>query len=214
MTVENFLHRALSARQTSTLYWLGKGGWTAQEQRSGPTPTGPGRRIDLAQELVRARRERPAVHAAYGAELDQLGMPMDALPTLACDCSGFVCWALGVPRDDAPLPGGWINTDAMFADALGKQTLFGPVQGPATPGCLLVYPKPSNARRAGQPGHVGIITAVDATGRVTQVLHCAPANFKIAPADGLPRNAIAETDTALFDEDPRTLVVAWRQHQG
>jgi hypothetical protein len=93
-------------------------------------------------------------------------------------------------------------------------TLFTPVQGQPTPGCLLVYPKPTDTRRAGQPGHVGIVTAVDTEGRVTRVLHCAPANFKRPAADGLPRNAIAETDAALFDEDPRTQVIAWRQHQG
>lgn len=57
---------------------------------------------------------------------------------------------------------------------------------------------------------MAIITVVDAEGRTTQMLHCAPDNILLKPPPGLPRNAIAETDTALFDQMPSARLVMWK----
>lgn len=209
MNTASFLQRALSARMLPTLYWLGKGGWTRAEQASGRPSSQPGREVDLPRELELMRVQRPKVHAAYLAALAEAGLSLGMLPTVACDCSGFVCWALGVARDSGPWDGGWISTDTLYADALGARRLFRPVER-AAPGALLVYPKPTGPGADGLPGHVGIVTEVGADGRATRVLHCAPTNYMQAPAAGLPHNAIAETGPELFDADTRTRVVVWR----
>jgi hypothetical protein len=205
MNTEVFLQRARSAREMPTLYWLGKGGWTHTEA----APAQPGRPLDVTREFEAMRLQRPKVHAAYVAGLAQSGLTLAELPQQACDCSGFVCWALGVPRDGAAVPGGWIGTDAVYADAMGPQRLFKSVEK-AAPGVLVVFPKPQGQGPEGPPGHIGIVTEVAADGRVARVLHCAPDNFLLAPQDGLPRNAIAETGPAHFDADARTRFVAWR----
>lgn len=209
MNTATFLQRALSARTLPTLYWLGKGGWTRAEQAAGRLPAQPGRDIDLQRELSLLRSQRPRVHAAYLAALAESGLSMDTLPAVACDCSGFICWALGVARDSGPWNGGWISTDTLHADAQGAQRLVSPVER-AAPGTMLVYPKPPAQGAEGPPGHVGIVTEVAADGRVARVLHCAPDNYLLPPDAGLPHNAIAETGPELFDADPRTRLVAWR----
>jgi len=204
-----FLQRAQSARAWPTLYWLGKGGFTRAEQASGPATAQPGRRMDVPREFEALRTQHPSLHAAYQAGLTQAGLALDSLPQQACDCSGFVCWALGVARDGGPWDGGWISTDAIHADALGARRLFRPAEH-AAPGALIVYPKPRSQGADGPPGHVGIVTAVAADGRVSRVLHCAPGNYLRPPADGQPRNAIAETGPELFDADTHSLLVSWR----
>jgi hypothetical protein len=210
MSTATFLERARSALDTPTLYWLGKGGWT----RSEPASLGPGRPIDLPRELAQLQAQRPAVHAAYLSALQGAGLAMAELPTLACDCSGFLCWALGVARDGAPWTGGWISTDLICADAVGARHLFRPAER-AAPGTLLVYPKPRGHGTDGPPGHVGIVTAATPDGRPARVLHCAPGNLLRPPPAGHPRNAIAETDTAPFLEvDPAPRLVAWRGFDG
>lgn len=203
MDLNAFLQRARSALSTPTLYWLGHGGWSSREA----PPASPSRPIELERELERMRKERPQVHQAYMAALASSGLDRTTLPAVACDCSGFVCWALGVPRDGSPLPGGWINTDAMDADAKGAQRLFVPL-AKAVPGALLVHPKPPGTDRG--PGHVAIVVAADADGRATRMLHCAPDNYLLDPPAGLPRNAIAETDTKHFDAIATTRLVMWK----
>ena len=203
MDLATFLQRAHDALNMPVLYWLGRGGHTATEA----LPAAPGRAINLKNELATMQRERPKVHQAYMAALASSGLDPATLPAVACDCSGYVCWALGVPRNGAVLPGGWINTDAMVADAQRGQQLFVPLTR-AVPGALLVHPKPPGEDDG--PGHVGIVTAVDANGRATRMLHCAPDNILRSPPAGLPRNAIAETDTAVFDRIASTRLVMWK----
>lgn len=200
MDLQAFVQRARVALAHPTLYWLSFGGLPAD-------PAQPGTPIDLARELERARLARPEVYKAYMAALESSGLAVAALPKVACDCSGFVCWALGVARDGAPLPGRWINTDAMHADAAGAQRLFVPVDK-ALPGDLLVYPKPPGQNLV--PGHVAIVVDADASGRATRMLHCAPENCLVESPAGLPRNAIAETDTGHFDAVAATRLVRWK----
>jgi hypothetical protein len=203
MELQDFVQRARSALSMPTLYWLSYGGCRADEAQQ----PAPGRAIDLERELELMRTGRPAVFQAYMAGLGSLGLDRAALPRVACDCSGFVCWALGVPRDGAPLHGGWINTDAIVEDAKGGQRLFVPVEK-AVPGALLVHPKPSGIGNV--PGHVAIVIEADANGRATRMLHCAPENYLLEPPAGLPRNAIAETDTSHFDAIATTQLVMWK----
>jgi hypothetical protein len=109
-----------------------------------------------------------------------------------CDCSGYVCWALGMSRITRhPLyvafNGGWINTDSIVHDA-GRQTgYFERLDSPA-PGCLIVYPKKGSGRRL---GHVGIVTRV-ADGSPSKVIHCS------AMRSGTTKNAIQETGPEVF----------------
>jgi hypothetical protein len=57
---------------------------------------------------------------------------------------------------------------------------------------------------------VAIVVEADAAGRATRMLHCAPENYLLAPPAGLPRNAIAETDTHVFETNPTSRLVMWK----
>src|SRR5579862_539546 len=77
----------------------------------------------------------------------------------ACDCSGFVCWCLGIGREARnPIflnrDGAWIYTDSIVRDATSTHALFAKIDAP-TPGCLVVYPSPPPHV---QHGHIGIVT--------------------------------------------------------
>jgi hypothetical protein len=117
--------------------------------------------------------------------------PKDALPTAdgLCDCSGFVCWVLGLKRQsDIPFYkqyGGWIYTDSMVADILSSTGIFERLKAPEA-GCIVVY----GAGR--QIGHVGIVSEVK-EGKMSKVIHCSAGNQKKYG------DAIAETSPAVFN---------------
>ena len=210
MTPAEFLQRAFAAREVSTLYWLGKGGWVRAESRSAAARAQPGRPLNVALEFEQMRRQRPTVHAAYLQGMEKAGIALASLPQVACDCSGFVTWALGLARDGAPGREAWFDTNLIHKDALGPQQVFTRVDR-ASPGVLVVYPKPpGQGQDDDPPGHIGIVTEVDAEGAATRVLHCAPENYVLPPPAGLPNNAIAETGPEQFQADPRSRYVAWR----
>lgn len=122
--------------------------------------------------------------------------------TGACDCSGFICWVLGLSRYQPimsflkPINGGWLSTDGMVADALNPTGYFEPVAGACLPGDLVIYPaqwyakKIHHAQRpfghAPRIGHVGIVTGDDS------VVHCSSGNYKEHS------DAIRETDMRSF----------------
>jgi hypothetical protein len=124
---------------------------------------------------------------------------------VACDCSGYVCWALGIARNGWPGVTDWLNTAGMLRDANGAKRWF-VLLDKAEIGALLVHPEPS---REGGPGHVGIVTEVDAAGKATRMLHSSAVNYLLTPPAGLPRNAIAETDTTYFDGE-KTQILMWK----
>lgn len=199
-TVDQALARARSALAMPTLYWLGEGGRAVAEA--------PGQGFDPRAALRELKVENPDKYAAYLAGLQRSGLDLDQLPRAACDCSGFVAWCLGVPRHPIAIAGqsdGWFYTDAILADALGRQQCF-TLLAQAVVGALLVFPSVAGARPV---GHVAIISEAEA-GRATRIIHCAPRNFEREPPPGLPRNAIAETDCALFDAQADTQVVRWK----
>ena len=203
-TQAQFVQRAHDALAMPTLYWIGKGGWTSAE-REWPQP---GRSIDIAAEMQRkdhGTAHDRSVANQYRTGLAQLGMTIAQLPQVACDCSGFVAWALGLPREAAGGPPCYtIWTGSIYDDAGRPGGLF-TAQAKAVPGSLLVYPKSSHA----SVGHVAIVTEVNPLGRATRMIHCAPENYLIAPAPGGSRNAIAQTDTQVFDRNPDTRIVAF-----
>lgn len=204
MTLQDFIARARSATATPAFYWLGSGGWTrAQGQPAVDAPATP---FDIESALAQKKRDEPHVYENYIAGERASGISRASLPRLACDCSGYVCWALGVARDSRTAAGGWFDTNGIFDDANGARQWFVPIQR-AVPGALLVHPKPN---KEGGPGHVAIVTEVDSGGQATRMLHSSAVNYLLVPPPGLPRSAIAETDTTYFADEPRTQVVMWK----
>lgn len=203
MTVEQLLSRARSALAMPTLYWLRFGGWTGLGTPPKPQPGTP---IQLKSELKDLAKKDLAKHQRYLDGAAAAGIDIATLPPLACDCSGYVAWCLGVPRSPSPLPGNWLNTNAIHADVSapgGQGRLFRRLQR-AVPGALLVHP---GDKARDEVGHVAIVTAVDDQGRATRMLHCAPENLALPPPAGGTRNAIAETDASHFDGHADTRIV-------
>jgi hypothetical protein len=122
-----------------------------------------------------------------------------------CDCSGYVCWSLGISRHSAHpfyvhLNDGWINTDAIVADAEETVGFFRRLESPAV-GCLIVFP---SGKPSPKVGHVGIVTVVGAgTGMaaVRSVIHCSSGNYRQF------HDAVHETPPTVFDRP--TAIFAW-----
>lgn len=146
--------------------------------------------MNVTQLLDRAR-SATSIKVVY--KLGAGGMNPDrAHPGAECDCSGFVCWALGRSRKtNHPLyvkfNQGWINTDAMVKDAMECAGFFTLLALPR-PGCLVVYPGHNSYR---QIGHVGIVTEVSAE-NILKVIHCSNGNYRRTG------QAIQETGPAVF----------------
>ncbi len=98
--------------------------------------------------------------------------PLDPFPP-ACDCSGFIAWSIGIPRELPPGSDLWLNTDCIWSGgAPVKPGLF--IQTPlanAAPGDLLVYPH----NLEGEHGHVGLILET-ANSLPAKVVHCSLGN--------------------------------------
>jgi cell wall-associated NlpC family hydrolase len=82
-------------------------------------------------------------------------------PSKGCDCSGYVCWCLGIARQTdhnlyVHFNGGWINTDAIVHDADANTGFFYKIESPKV-GTIIVYPSKRPSRKY---GHVGIVTEV------------------------------------------------------
>ena len=190
-SLEQLLARAHAATGHGIVYWIGTGGRDPDAALpSAPTSVGaiwPGLAPDKKAEFA------PLAQAA-GIDVDD---PTLVLP--ACDCSGFVCWALGIDRQAGD--GAWINTDTLWEDAKGRQREFEPL-AQARPGALVVYPKAGSHENY---GHVGIVIEADAQGRATLVAHCSADNFGAAPHD-----AIKITDARKFEAQAASLYVWFR----
>jgi len=142
-----------------------------------------------AEEMIQRARRACALPISYclGAGGMKPGAPTPADAAGRCDCSGFVCWCLGLRRQAedpgiAQAVGAWINTDAMVRDILGAQVLLRSCA--PKPGAVVVYPGPP--RRA--VGHCGIIVSVGPV----RVIHCSALNWRVT------RRAICETSDAGF----------------
>ena len=200
MKVADVLAKANDMRGKKTVYWPGCGGHD---------PTAP----LASQKVVPAQLWREMNDPVRQLEFQQLAAQhgidlQDPTATReACDCSGYVCWSLGLAREQSAKPdahelvdSAWLNTDTMWADAMGRQQRFTrlPRDG-ARVGALLLHP-----RRSPDPyGHVGIVSAVGPGGRAVKVLHCSGVNFKTSG------DAVEETDTTPFEEPRLDTIVAW-----
>ena len=126
--------------------------------------------LSTAQTLARAQSAL-GHHTKY-----QLGAgginPLEPFPA-ACDCSGFVAWSIGIPRELPPGSAHWIYTDGIWSGGLPlKAGLFIETSiADATAGDLLVYPH----NLEGEHGHVGIILKT-ANNLPSKVVHCSLGN--------------------------------------
>jgi hypothetical protein len=129
-----------------------------------------------------------------GGTADDIPKPL----TQHCDCSGFVCWAIGVPRECPPGSDHWLYTDNIWEGGgdVGN-ALFAKVQtGTAEPGDLYVYPAPD----ASSHGHIAIITAVT-NGMPTTILHCSLSNYERT------KDAVRETTPIVFVQNTKSRIM-------
>ena len=196
-TTEQVLARATAATGHAILYWIGQGG----RDPAAALPSNPVRVAHEWAGLDRAHQQALAPLAqAMGIDVHDPALVRDA-----CDCSGFVCWALGLARV-VPGPGGdaWINTDSIWTDAQGPQRRFMRIER-ARPGALVVYPQLGSGE---DYGHVAIVVEADADGRATRIVHCSADNIETAPHD-----AIKTTSPAKFEGQARS-IYAWCRDVG
>jgi len=187
--IQTVLARATAMAGRHTVYWAGAGGFD-------PRAASPAQPLAIGQQWPTLAPEeqamlRPLAEAA-GLDVDDPG-----LVAPACDCSGFVCWALGISRH--PTPQHWINTDSIWDDATGSGVQFSKIESAAL-GCLVVYPQAGSGEKF---GHIALVTEVAADGRAARIVHCSAANFGSTPPD-----AIKITTPEAFERQPKS-VYAW-----
>lgn len=173
-TTEQVLARAHAATGQKILYWIGEGG-------RDPAAALPSNPVRVAQKWAGLK---PAEQQALAPLAQAMGIDVHdpLLDREACDCSGFVCWALGMARVlPGPDGGAWINTDSIWADAKGPQRRFQRI-AQARPGALVVYPKEGSDEHY---GHVAIVIEADADGNATRIAHCSADNIESAPHDSI-----------------------------
>lgn len=155
----------------------------------------PGERVALARRFVGL----PCIYElGAGGSLFFLD-PRDHENKL--DCSGFICWLLGVPRQTANLwyqefNGGWVSTDAMWHDMRrgAASSLFQSTY----PGLGVALVLPRSAAHV--HGHVALASEFDEHGLLSKVIHCSLHN----PAGA----AIAESSAARFLKDEGSMFIA------
>jgi len=154
-------------------------------------------------ELAVASRERTLNRARQTTgkgvryQLGKGGFDPSRKMTSQCDCSGFVAWAIGIPRELPPGSQNWLQTTSYWeGGGSAGAGLFDPVaESFAVPGDIIVYPD-----RGGKQGHMGIISAAE-SGRVTKVIHCSSGN------DRDFNDAIQETAPDVFRRVAKTRIM-------
>jgi hypothetical protein len=120
------------------------------------------------------QRAQGVLHRNTVYKLGKGGMDPSKPLTIQCDCSGFIAWAIGIPRELPPQSNKWLSTDEYWAG--GKPTkpnLCTQISlNQAAVGDLLVYPD-----SGGSQGHIALVTAV-ADNRPSLIIHCSNGNFK------------------------------------
>jgi len=149
-----------------------------------------------AQTLSRARSGLGR-HTEY--KLGQGGFDPTRPLTAKCDCSGFVAWAIGIPRELPPGSNRWLDTDA-YHDGGGSvgAGLFTRVQtSQALPGDIFVYPDGAGGH---SQGHMGILTQVAASGP-TSITHCSLGGWSNHG------DAVRETGTEIWTGTPGSRIM-------
>jgi Putative peptidoglycan binding domain/CHAP domain len=150
---------------------------------------------NIQQSLARARNglEETIIYSLGSGGLD----PTKPL-SHKCDCSGFIAWAIGIPREFPPGSQRWLDTDAYWngggaaAKAAGFPLLQQVAAAAAQPGDLIVYPD-----QGGHQGHIGIISDINENGQL-RVIHCSKGNFTHFG------DATRETDSHVWDIQAKT----------
>ncbi|MEO5793714.1 MAG: CHAP domain-containing protein [Rhodoferax sp.] len=186
--VQTVLGRAVSIVGRHTVYWAGAGGFDPQAD----SPVQP---LAIGQQWPSQTQEDQAIFRPL-AEAAGLNVDDPKLVAPACDCSGFVCWALGISRH--PNLHTWINTDTIWDDANGRSVQFRRIER-AVVGCIVVYPTVEGHKY----GHIALVTEIDANGRATRIVHCSADNFGSAPPD-----AIKITGPKAFEAQSES-IYAW-----
>jgi cell wall-associated NlpC family hydrolase len=147
-------------------------------------------------------RARSAIGKGIVYELGSGGRdpwaPMPSGAGLACDCSGFAAWALGVDRylrndelPDAP-DYEWFETSNIVRDSREPGGIVSEVfWQDALPGDMLVWGDSRGSDGRKHQGHVGIVASLGPTGPET-VVHCSMGNWKKFG------EAVRETEVTLF----------------
>ena len=153
---------------------------------------------NIAQSLARART---GLEEKTTYVLGQGGFDPTKMLTKKCDCSGFVAWAIGIPREFPPGSDRWLDTDAYWngggaaAKAAGFPLLQNVAAADAEPGDLIVYPD-----KGGMQGHIGMISGMDNDGEL-KVIHCSKGNFKKF------NDATRETDAGVWKIQSKTKIM-------
>src|SRR5215207_6104409 len=114
--------------------------------------------VTPAQAIARAKSQVGKLRYVLGAGGRDPSAKSPGDLTAACDCSGFVCWAIGLDRKQPQFHWGWISTDSMVATARVKNNgWFDEIPRPE-PGCLVVYPGMHAKGKRVRIGHVGLVT--------------------------------------------------------
>lgn len=200
MQVQELISLARQACATQTLYRLGGGGYYGPGGT--PRPAAPGV-VESVKDVLKAMPADKRLR--YEAEAREAGIDLETLAGNSLpfgDCSGYVTWALGLPRAPSPdAQRGWIWTNSIYKDGRRDRGDFTRIDSDrdrlaCRPGALLVYPSPDDD----EPGHIGIVSETDARGRPLRVLHCSSTLMIESARAGQPLNAIAETDAGVFEK--------------
>ncbi len=133
------------------------------------------------QESLAQANPRRTLQRAHGSighntpyQLGKGGFDPTASTPRRCDCSGFIAWTIGVPRELPPNSGRWLQSDTFWAGGppVGKGLFTAVSPYSAQPGDLIVYPDGTWGE-----GHIGLVSAVN-QGRITRVIHCSSGNWK------------------------------------
>ena len=154
-------------------------------------------------ELAVASRERTLSRARSSTgkgvryKLGKGGFDPSRKMTVTCDCSGFVAWAIGIPRELPPGSGNWLQTTTYWeGGGSAGAGLFDLIpENFAEPGDIIVYPD-----RGNKQGHMGVVSALE-SGYVTKVIHCSTGN------DRTFNDAIQETAPAVFRRIAKTRIM-------
>jgi len=113
------------------------------------------------------------------------------------DCSGFVAWAIGIPRELPPGSGRWLQTTTYWKGGgnVGSGLFNKTDRAGCEPGDLYVYPDVGRKQ-----GHMGIISRVQ-SGQPVKVIHCSKGN------DNRYDDAICETDPDVFARHPESRIM-------
>lgn len=93
-----------------------------------------------------------------------------------CDCSGFYAWVIGLSRRPKPSRPFWIESTAVYQDAMGPQKAFIQLSVPI-PGCGIVYPD-RKVLGVHREGHMAIVVSAVPDRPEFRTIDCRPSNVR------------------------------------